>query len=159
MAMMVAGTEGTAILTMAGAGLVATPETVVIGGLMVRVEVEQAAGLTVLPMAIAAAAVWGLLGKVLQGLLLTMQAAAVLAEKHQPRCKTPIQATLMVALPPVVVMVEVVAVVALTLRALLLTEALMAAFVLFGALDVPSPQPVQEICKCITYYSTMSWMG
>ena len=38
-------------------------------------------------------------------------------------------------------------------------EALMAVFVLFGALDVPSPQQVQEICKCITYYLTMSWTG
>jgi hypothetical protein len=81
-------TAETQMPTMAGVEQAATPETVVTHRLMVQVEVGQAAVPTVLPMALAAVAVWGLLGKVVQAFTLTKRAVAVLAGKHLQREKT-----------------------------------------------------------------------
>jgi hypothetical protein len=85
---MAGGMEEPQIPTMAGVEQAATPETVVTHRVAVQVEAGLAAVSTVLPMALAAVAVWGLLGKVVQALTLTKRAVAVLAGKHLQREKT-----------------------------------------------------------------------
>jgi hypothetical protein len=85
---MAGGMEDPQIPTMAGVEQAATPEAVVAQRITAQVGVGQAAVPTVLAMALAAVAVWGLLGKVLQAFTLTKRAVAVLAGKHLQREKT-----------------------------------------------------------------------
>lgn len=145
-------------LIMAGVVQGVTLETAEATGAAVRAGVGQVVMPTVLLTVTALVAVRGLLGKVVQAIL-AMRLVAVLAEKQLQRAKTRIT-TLVMLLAPVVVMVAVAVVVVLVhLRAQVHTEALMVVFVLFGDPDGPSLQLVQEICKCTTYYSTMSWTG
>jgi hypothetical protein len=71
----------------------ATPETGAVEAQAAQAAARQAPRLTVATMVIAAVAAWGLMGRALQEVPLTMLALAVLAEKHLTREKTDIQAT------------------------------------------------------------------